>query len=168
MTDRQPVLIRWLILTRDWDRLERIERACFGELSWDKSDFTKRLRRENCVGRVIEMNGYLIGYILYACLPSSFQILRIAIVPHFQRRGHGRVLVSSLLRRLNWETRGILIASVRDRYTDSQMFFQSLGLRSIKIDRDVYANGDDAYMMKTTVDDLKERVSSGLHESEVA
>ena len=167
MTERQNAHVRWMI-RRDMDRVDRIERDCFGEFAWDRSEMIQRLRCRNCVGRVIEMNGFVIGHMLYSCLPASFQVLRIAVVPHFQGRGHGRAMVAELQRRLNWNKRGILIASVRDRYVGGQLFFQSLGFRSIKIDRDVYANGDDAYMMRMTVEDVQRLVNSEFQKSEVA
>ncbi len=141
------VHIRWMI-RRDMASVLDIEANCF-EFAWTEDDFIRCLRQRNCIGMVAEVEGDVVGFMIYELHKTRLHILNFAVDPDYRRRHVGRAMLDKLLGKLSHERRNRIMLEVRETNLEAQLFFKSLGFRAISVLRDFYDDTvEDAYLMQ--------------------
>ena len=128
---------------RDLPEVLQIERDSFEE-PWDEKKLRKYLRKRSSVFRVVELNGVLAGYALYAVQPEGFiEISSLAVAEDSRRQGCGTILLDFL------KGYHIPIAfDVHESNLPGQLFFRACGCRATKVIDNFYHDGETAYLFK--------------------
>lgn len=151
------VHVRWLI-RRDMPEVLDIEAASF-EYPWTQDDFISCLQQRNCIGMVAELDGEVVGYIIYEMERSEFHVLNVAVRPDCRRRGVGQQLVNKVIGKLRPRQRTKVNLEVRETNLAAQLFFRRFGFQAVTVLKDFYDDtAEDAYMMMYQ---LQEVVESG-------
>lgn len=151
MSRALDVQIRWLI-RRDMPEVLQIERGCF-EYPWTDEDFMVCLRERNCIGMVCEHSHSILGFMVYELHKSALRILNFAVHEDSQRCSIGRQMINRLIDKLSQQRRTTINTEVRERNVDAQLFFKSMGFKSISIIRGYYEDTDeDCYQLRYTID----------------
>jgi len=132
--------IRFLILA-DLPRVVEIERATCSD-PWSIDDFDRAFRRLRYIGIVAEFSGSVAGFAVFRG-DAPLQVENVAVAPSLRRQGIGRAL-------LEWiqSQRRDIIADVSERNLIAQLFLRSCGFRAMRVIRDFYRDGADAYQFE--------------------
>ncbi len=142
--------LRW-IMKDDLDEICAIEKECF-EFPWMKEDFSRCLRKRNCIGMVAEYRGEIVGFMIYELLKHRINLLNLAVARKYRRRSFGAQLVDRLVKKLLTTSRSKISFTVRERNLDAQLFFRSQGFRAISILYNFYETiNEDAYLMQLRI-----------------
>lgn len=114
------------MLRRDLECVVKIERASFPR-PWTHEDFLDALSRRNVIGRVAELGGELVGFMIYELLPGRIHVLNLAVSPGARRQNIGSDLLNWIIDRLSF-SRPQIVLEVRETNLDAQLFFRSSGL----------------------------------------
>lgn len=140
------VHVRWLI-RRDMPEVLDIESASF-EYPWSHDDFISCLQQRNCIGMVAELDGEVVGYIIYEMERSEFHVLNVAVRPDCRRRGVGQQLIEKVIGKLRPRQRTRINLEVRETNLAAQLFFRRFGFQAVTVLKDFYDDtAEDAYMM---------------------
>lgn len=145
------VHIRWMI-RRDMPDVLAIENGSFAT-PWTEEDFLKALRLKNCIGMVAELGERIVGYMIYELHTSSINVVNFAVHPGYRRREVGRRMVEKLVAKLSTHRRTRLTLHVRESNLPAQKFFKATGFKAVKVVRDFYGDGEDAYKFRISVAD---------------
>jgi len=141
------IRVRWMS-RRDMPEVLKIERSSF-EFPWLEHDFIRCTQQRNCVGIVAELDGEVVGFMVYELLKSRIQILNFAVSPRYRRHGVGSQLVEKLLGKLTPNRRNRIILEVRETNLPAQLFFRDNGFRAVALLRGYYDDTpEDAYRMQ--------------------
>ena len=144
---RIDIHVRWM-LRRDTPEVLEIENHSFDN-PWSEEDFIRCLRQRNCIGKVVEIDGQIVGFMIYELHKTRFHILNIAVHEAFLRRGVGRALINDRVKRMCATRRDRILLEVRETNLDAQCFFRQVGFRAISVLRDFYDDTtEDAYLMQ--------------------
>jgi ribosomal protein S18 acetylase RimI-like enzyme len=116
--------IRWL-LRSDMDVVVGIESGLPDPL--EKSEIIDMLRKRNTIGMVVDIDGGVVGYILYEVLPRELHISHLAVHEAERRLGFGTAMVSKVLGKTCKGRRETVTAHVPDGQFGAMAFFRSLG-----------------------------------------
>lgn len=145
--DSDSFHIRWLVRS-DMPEVLDIENASF-EFPWREEDFIRVLRQRNSIGKVIEYDDQVIGFVIYELHKNRLHILNIAVREDFRRRGAGSALIKKLIGKLHAQRRNRIMLEVRETNLSAQMFFREAGFRAISVLRDFYDDTtEDGYLME--------------------
>lgn len=140
------VHVRWLI-RRDMPEVLDIEAASF-EYPWSHDDFISCLQQRNCIGMVAELDGEVVGYIIYEMERSEFHVLNVAVRPDCRRRGVGQQLIEKVIGKLRPRQRTRINLEVRETNLAAQLFFRRFRFQAVTVLKDFYDDtAEDAYMM---------------------
>jgi len=148
---------------RDVGDVLRIENESYDQ-PWAKNKFVLAMRKTGTVGQVVEGEGEILGYVIYAeHRPGTFpmqtlsaggiEVLNLTIAEKIRRNGLGAKMISHLKRELkrgrSEHLDSILELSmiVGDDALDAQLFLHANGLRAVRVLRGLYSSGEDAYLM---------------------
>ncbi len=146
-TATQTAHIRWMI-RRDMPAVLNIESQCF-EFSWTEEDFIACLRQRNCIGMVAEVDGNVVGFMIYELHKNRLHVLNFAVGSEYRRRGIGSQMVGKLLAKLSTERRNRVMLEVRETNLAAQLFFKSLEFKAVSVLREFYDDAEeDAYLMQ--------------------
>ncbi|QDU42561.1 ribosomal-protein-alanine N-acetyltransferase [Symmachiella dynata] len=171
------VQIRWMI-RRDMAEVLRIERESF-EYHWTEEDFLCCLRQRNCIGMVAEVDGQVVGFMIYELHKTRLHILNFAVADDFRRQAIGGQMIEKLVSKLSQQRRKEITLEVRETNLPAQLFFQNSDFVAVGVLRDHYEDSaEDAYVMKYRLDPEDamynfaphnriakyEKLADGLHE----
>ncbi len=145
------VQIHWMI-RRDMVDVIRIERESF-DCNWTEEDFLACLRQCNCIGMVAELNGNVVGFMVYELHKTCLHILNFAVASPVRRQGVGAQMIDKLIDKLHQQRRLEIRLEVRETNLPAQLFFQHQGFRAICVMRDHFEDSsEDAYVMQFRLD----------------
>lgn len=145
------VHVRWLI-RRDMPEVLDIESTSF-EFPWTQDDFIACLQQRNCIGMVAELEGEVVGYIVYEMGRADFHVMNLAVRPDVRRRGVGQQLITKIISKLRTGQRTEVGLEVRETNLAAQLFFRRLGFQAIRVLKDFYEDTvEDAYSMEYSLD----------------
>jgi [ribosomal protein S18]-alanine N-acetyltransferase len=145
------VHVRWLI-RRDMPEVLDIESTSF-EFPWSQEDFIACLQQRNCIGMVAELDGEVVGYIVYEMGRSEFHVLNLAVRPDVRRRGVGQQLIQKIVGKLRAGQRTEVRLEVRETNLAAQLFFRRLSFQAVTVLKDFYEDTvEDAYSMLYQLD----------------
>lgn len=120
-----------------------IEKSCFAS-PWDLSSILSVLESRNASLYLAEENGVPVSYCLAASVLDEAELLRIAVLPDYRRRGIADRLMKLLLS--EWRESGIRQAflEVRESNTAAVALYEKNGFRPVCIRKKYYDNGENA------------------------
>lgn len=135
---------RWM-LKRDMDEVLWIERTQF-EFPLTSEELLAFLRKKNNIGMVAESGDEIVGHCLYGLQRDCIHIASLAVAPGLCRQGIGRQMIERLKDKLGNHRRSSLMAIVRERNVDAQLFLRSMEFDWTETIRSQYSGcADDAY-----------------------
>ena len=126
--------VRWMIRA-DFDSVCRIQNDC--ELPMSNDELREFMSKSTCICNVAEVDGDIVGYVLYEITSFHIDILSFAVQSDFRRGGIARGLISSLLAKLS-ERRSSITTSVPDSALPAQMLLKSLGFKAVAVEGSEY------------------------------
>lgn len=120
--------IRWLI-RRDLPDVLRVANRSFLD-AWDEDQFVEYLRNANVVGKVAEVKGIAVSYMLYELHPGLINLTQIAVDPIYRRTGIGKQLLSNLKSKLSLLRRNRIYVDVSEYNLDAQLWLRDSGFKA--------------------------------------
>jgi len=141
--------IRWLI-RRDMPDVLAIDFDQFNHPWWEE-DYLSCLRQRNAIGMVAECGHDILGAMIYELHKSRLRILRFVVKQSHERQGVGAQMIRRLVDKLSQQRRREILVNVPESLFDAQLFFKAMGFEAIKVLREEYDNGEDAYVFRYTL-----------------
>ena len=139
--------VRWMIRD-DLKYVVAIEKESYPN-PWSEKDFIHSLRQRNIIGKVVEVDGEVCGFMVYEVNKGGFRVLNIAVAPKYRRIGVGRMMAKHLFAKLNNDRRTYVELEVRETNLDAQLFFRSVGFRALRTLKDRWDDSnEDAYLFR--------------------
>lgn len=143
------VQVRWMI-RHDMPAVMAIEQACEA-FPWAEDEFLQVLRNRNCVGKVAEHRGEVVGFHIYELYTGGIRILKFATKPSHHRRSVGVQMLYGLKEKVTGNTFAVrrrteLVTNVRESNLAAQLFLRSQGFFAAEVIREAFGDtGEDAY-----------------------
>jgi ribosomal-protein-alanine N-acetyltransferase len=116
----------------DAPALAAAERDCFPD-PWSESGIRETLQDETVVGFLTEGSGHLAGYLLTRTIAGESEILNLAGLPRFRRRGVGRELLAHGLEDLARRDSRSVFLEVRESNEAARNLYLGAGFRPVGI-----------------------------------
>lgn len=139
--------LRWMIRC-DMEEVLEIESHSFDD-PWDRESLILCLRERNVVSCVVELDGCVVGFMIYELHKTRIHIVKFAVHQHHRRKGIGSLMADKLIGKLSPWRRNQIILEVDERNLSAQKFFRSRLFAATKLLRNFYENEQqsDAYRM---------------------
>ena len=153
--DNDPcdVRIRWMI-RRDMPSVMEIENDSFVD-PWEEEEFVEfmiKRNRFNC-GKVLEVDGLIIGFVLYSLDESYVSLETLAVTPDYRGLGFGSLLLNYVATKLT-TSRKETYAEICESDLPAQLFLRANGWRAYRVVRGgSSANGQDTYLFRTMIEE---------------
>jgi ribosomal-protein-alanine N-acetyltransferase len=135
------------ITSADLDEIMLIERASF-PYPWSPRFFLQELQVSCARSILAEIEGKIVGYVLFWFLPQEVDIHNIAVRSEYRRRGIGRMLLTQVLAVAQSRGSARVTLEVRRSNTAAQRLYQSAGFVTTGVRKGYYSdNGEDALAM---------------------
>ncbi len=131
----------------DLNQVMAIEKTSF-RFPWSAGFFLEELQAEYARSLLVEIEGRVVGYVLFWCLPDEVDIHNVAVHSDFRRRGIGRILVGHAVEQARrWGSVRVTL-EVRKSNVQAQRLYESLGFLVTGVRKGYYADdGEDALTM---------------------
>ena len=122
-------ICRWW--AKDLPRMVEIEALAFHR-PWGEQEFRRVLSRPGVLGVVAEDHaGRIVGYVVYMMLPTSYEILSLAVHPGRRLQGVGRQLLWRVLKNVKATyDRARVRIEVDERNLSAQRFLRACGVQA--------------------------------------
>lgn len=140
------LVIRFMIRS-DLPEVVAIEQQVF-DFPWTEKEFIGTLRSRNSIGMVVEhsQSRRVLGFCVYELAKNTIEIMTLAVMVEWQRKGVGALIVEQLIAKLSPERRTRILACVREWNLGAHLFFARQGFKATGVLRDYYDDSDeDAY-----------------------
>jgi ribosomal-protein-alanine N-acetyltransferase len=136
----------------DLDEVMAIERSSF-PFPWSLGFFRQELQVACARSILAELDGKIIGYVLFWVLPGAVDIHNIAVHPEYRRRGLARVLLARVIGDARSQTIPRVLLEVRKSNLPAQKLYETMGFYTAGIRKGYYSdNGEDAFAMVLELD----------------
>ncbi len=133
--------------TADINNVIAIERASF-QFPWSTRFFLDELQMDCARSILAELEGRIVGYVLFWLLPEEVDIHNIAVHPDFRRQGIGRLLLEQVVAAARGQERLRVTLDVRLSNAPAQNLYRSFGFVTRGVRKGYYSdNGEDALVM---------------------
>jgi len=133
--------------TADIENVIAIERASF-RFPWSTRFFLDELQVDCARSILAEVDGRIVGYVLFWMLAEEVDIHNIAVHPDFRRQGVGRLLLEQVVAAARRQERLRVTLDVRSSNAQAQSLYLSFGFVARGLRKGYYSdNGEDALVM---------------------
>ncbi len=147
-----PVYFRE-IQSADMDEIMTIERNSFAS-PWSARFFLDEIRVSCAKFVLAEVEGRVVGYVIYWQLPKEVDIHNLAVHPGYRRQGIGRSLLTSAIDNAKGQGSNRVTLEVRKSNQAAQQLYQSLGFAARGVRKGYYSDdGEDALVMVLDLDE---------------
>jgi ribosomal-protein-alanine N-acetyltransferase len=131
----------------DLDEVMAIERTAF-RYPWSSRFFLEELQVPCARSFLAEINGKIVGYVLFWLLPEEVDIHNIAVHSDFRRHGIGQALLQRVLEQARKRNSSRVTLEVRISNIVAQRLYQSVGFMAKGVRKGYYSDdGEDALIM---------------------
>ncbi len=131
----------------DLDEVMAIERASFA-YPWSSRFFHQEFQVECARSVLAEMNGKIVGYVLFWLLPETVDIHNLAVRGEYRRRGVGRILLHKVIVEALRQSSARVTLEVRKSNLVAQKLYESAGFVATGVRKGYYSDdGEDALTM---------------------
>ena len=142
-----------LMEERDLDAIMEVERQCF-TLPWSREAFYNELHQNRFAHYLIlEEDNKVIGYCGAWLVVDEAHITNIAVLPAYQGRGLGKVLLSSMIKECMLQAIKRMTLEVRESNLVAQSLYKKSGFVEGAIRKNYYSdNQEDAIVMWVNIE----------------
>ena len=141
------------VQSTDIDEMMTIERASFTS-PWSARFFLEEIQVSYAKSVLVEVEGRIVGYIIYWQLPKEVDIHNLAVHPEYRRQGIGRSLLSSAIDSAKGQDSNRVTLEVRKSNQAAQQLYHSLGFVERGVRKGYYSDdGEDALVMVLDLDE---------------
>ena len=131
----------------DLDEVMVIERTSY-RFPWSPGFFLQELQVACARSILAEVNGRIVGYVLYWLLPGALDIHNLAVHVDFRRQGIARLLLGRVLSQAKAQSVTRVMLEVRKSNLLAQKLYESIGFSTTGIRKGYYSDdGEDALAM---------------------
>ena len=131
----------------DLDEVMVIERTSFA-YPWSSRFFHQEFQVECARSILAEMNGKIVGYVLFWLLPETVDIHNLAVSGEYRRRGVGRTLLQKVIVEALRQSFARVTLEVRKSNLTAQKLYESAGFVATGVRKGYYSDdGEDAVTM---------------------
>ena len=131
----------------DIENVIAIERASF-QFPWSTRFFLDELQVDCARSILAEVDGRIVGYVLFWFVLEEVDIHNIAVHPDFRRQGIGRLLLEQVVDAARRQDRLRVTLDVRFSNAPAQNLYRSFGFVIRGLRKAYYSdNGEDALVM---------------------
>jgi [ribosomal protein S18]-alanine N-acetyltransferase len=124
-----------------------IEKTSF-RFPWSSGFFLQELQVACARSILAEIDGQIVGYVLFWLLPGAIDIHNIAVRIDYRRRGIARLLLGKVLAEARNQSLLRVMLEVRRSNMAAQKLYQSLGFLTMGVRKGYYSDdGEDALAM---------------------
>jgi ribosomal-protein-alanine N-acetyltransferase len=124
-----------------------IERTSF-RFPWSSGFFRQELQVACARSILAEIEGQIVGYVLFWLLPGAIDIHNIAVHVDYRRRGIARLLLGKVVAEARNQSSLRVMLEVRRSNLPAQKLYQSLGFLITGVRKGYYSDdGEDALAM---------------------
>ncbi len=125
---------------QDIEDIYLAEQKAFDVGAYSKREINSMVHSKNSFSLVIEENDFLIGYATAAEMDdSSMDIESIAIIPEFQGRGYGSLLINKIESEIIKRNYKISILEVREKNDTAYIFYLKHGYKFLQFLNNYYS-----------------------------
>jgi ribosomal-protein-alanine N-acetyltransferase len=136
----------------DLEEVMAIERSSF-RFPWSLGFFRQELQVACARSILAELDGKIIGYVLFWVLPGAVDIHNIAVHTEYRRRGLARVLLSRVIDDAKRQSIFRVLLEVRKSNLSAQKLYETMGFHTTGVRKGYYSdNGEDAFAMALELD----------------
>lgn len=133
--------------TADMDEIMAIERSAYRS-PWSQGFFLQELQVACARSILAELDGKIIGYVLFWLVPGTIDIHNLATHVNFRRRGVARYLLGRVLGHAREQSISRVTLEVRKSNLPAQKLYESMGFVTNGIRKGYYSDdGEDAVAM---------------------
>ena len=133
--------------TADMDEIMLIERSSY-RFPWSQGFFLQELQVACARSILAEVDGKIVGYVLFWLLPGTIDIHNLATHVEFRRRGIARLLLGQVLSRASAQSVSRVTLEVRKSNLPAQKLYESIGFSTTGVRKGYYCDdGEDALAM---------------------
>lgn len=149
-------LVRFRPMTSDdIDHVMVIERTSY-RFPWSLGFFLQELRVACARSILAEIDGRIIGYVLYWLLPGTVDVHNIAVHVDYRRRGLGRTLLNEVIAQAKGHSAQRMTLEVRKSNLVAQKLYESMGFFTSGTRKGYYSDdGEDALAMTLDLDAVR-------------
>ena len=126
----------------DVDTLEQIETACFAD-PWNEGMLASELQMKDSRYVLMKEDDCIVGYYSYTHIVDEAHILNVAVLPDYQGRGLGKMLMRHLLDNLPADVRAVTL-EVREGNTRAIRLYEGCGFVCAGVRRQYYMDKENA------------------------
>lgn len=135
----------------DIDEIMVIERSSY-RFPWSQGFFLQELQVTCARSILAELDGKIVGYILYWLLPGMIDIHNLATHVDYRRRGIARLFLTQVLVQATDQFISRVTLEVRRSNLPAQRLYESIGFLTTGLRKGYYSdNGEDALAMTLEV-----------------
>ncbi|MDH7554059.1 MAG: ribosomal protein S18-alanine N-acetyltransferase [Spirochaetota bacterium] len=143
----KKILIR-KALYEDIENIAALDAYVFRENAWSTESFTRELDLHFSRLFIAEIDNKFAGYALAWYIADEVQLMRIAVLPDFQRYKVGTQLIQHVINHTDNQKK--IVLEVADNNTSAIRFYTSLGFHSVGFRKNYY-RFDNAILMEKNI-----------------
>ena len=139
----------------DLNEVMAIEKTAFS-FPWSAGFFRQELQVACARAILAEVDGRIIGYVLFWLLPGAIDIHNIAVHSDSRRQGVARLLLRKVVDEARRQNITRLLLEVRKSNLPAQQLYEVMGFSTTGVRKGYYSdNGEDALAMTLELDESK-------------
>ena len=116
---------------------------------WTLSQLETELDNPRAVFLVAEFEGAVVGHLLAWQVLDEVELLTISVLPMHRKQGFGRSLLEALLAA---DSASVVFLELRASNAPARALYRSAGFNETGTRRSYYRDGEDAVLMRRTLD----------------
>ena len=142
-----PVQVRWMV-RRDFAQVLAIEEMSF-EFPWTSQEFRQCLQQPNCLAMVAELDGHIVGFMVYETPKNKILVTNMAVNPEYHRHGIARQMVQKLVSKMISQQRHKIAVAIRETNLPALLCFRALGFKVATVLKNFYEEqNEDTYVLQ--------------------
>lgn len=125
-----------------------IEKACFPNDFWSYEMLLSSFNQDNFVGVVCEDGGIVVGYATANFCIDEADVLNVAVLDNYRRKGIGNSLISNLLNELKLKGVSKVFLEVRSKNVNAINLYFKNGFTKISVRKNYYGDDDALILTK--------------------
>lgn len=161
-TERTEKVVMDNMTTEDIEEALGIEKSLFPS-PWNQGIFKAEIKKRRSSCFVARIEGVMVGYAIFNHFEKEGHLMNLAVVPEYQKRGIGSVLLTRLIKVAKQNGVRRIILEVRPSNLSARRFYRKFGFQEIGVRKEYYTESAENGLILWTGDISLQRFRERLY-----